>query len=166
VRSPGGAGKLTRGAVRLLETGTSRRQTNRGVFVARPFAHGPRSLTSDWQSLPYRLGNGCRLTGSNRVFGSTRNTERCTSIDNPRERSSARRTVRVSSTERGCLLTRLEFVVWGITSFSSRTRLNPSPKTAISRVPARSPRVNHNRDRELDSRPRIDSTRSSSIDWE
>src|SRR5438094_10310480 len=44
---PRRAGKLTRDALRLLETGTPRCQTNRGVSVARPFAHGPRSLTSD-----------------------------------------------------------------------------------------------------------------------
>src|SRR2546428_13079404 len=45
--APSRAGKLTRDALRLLETGTPRCQTNRGVSVARPFAHGPRSLTSD-----------------------------------------------------------------------------------------------------------------------
>src|SRR5207245_9361531 len=44
---PRRAGKLTSHALRLLETGTPRCQTNRGVSVARPFAHGPRSLTSD-----------------------------------------------------------------------------------------------------------------------
>jgi conjugative relaxase-like TrwC/TraI family protein len=45
------------------------------------------------------------------------------------------------------------------------SRLSPSPKTATSCEAAQSPRVPHNRDRELDWKPHIASARSSSIDW-
>ena len=45
------------------------------------------------------------------------------------------------------------------------SRLSPSPKTATACEPAQSPRVPHNRDRELDSKPHIALALSSSVEW-